>query len=96
MALMPWLVVSSKYTISEFFSIYALALLIPVAGLPHCVVGSSEFLMGVFSSDISFLQYLGSFLVPTTLGNMIGGLGLVTLLNWGQVLGSKKELSSGE
>jgi formate/nitrite transporter FocA (FNT family) len=91
--LMPWLVASSKDTISEFFSIYALALLIPVAGLPHCVVGSSEFLISLFSGDIYVSQYLGGFLMPTTFGNMIGGLGLVTLLNWGQVLGSKKEIS---
>lgn len=92
-ALMPWLVASSKSTISEFFSVYALALLIPAAGLPHCIVGSSEFLMGVFAGEVSFFEYLGRFLVPTTIGNVIGGIGLVTLLNWGQVLGSKKELS---
>jgi formate/nitrite transporter FocA (FNT family) len=91
--LMPWLVASSKSTISEFFSIYVLALLIPAAGLPHCIVGSSEFLMSVFAGDVSVAEYLGGFLLPTTLGNMIGGLGLVTLLNWGQVLGSKKKIS---
>ncbi len=53
-ALMPWVVASSKGTIGEFFSVYALALLIPAAGLPHCIVGSSEFLMSLFSGDISF------------------------------------------
>jgi formate/nitrite transporter FocA (FNT family) len=92
-ALMPWLAASTKDTITEFFSIYALALLIPAAGLPHCIVGSSEFLMSIFSGDISPLQYLGSFLIPTTIGNVVGGIGLVTLLNWGQVLGSKKKTS---
>lgn len=92
--LMPWMVASAKDTVSEFFSIYALALLIPAAGLPHCIVGSSEFLISLFSGDVSVTQYLDGFLIPTTLGNMIGGLGLVTLLNWGQVLGSKKTVSS--
>ncbi len=92
--LMPWLVASSESTIAEFFSIYALALLIPAAGLPHCIVGSSEFLMSLFSGEISASQYLVGFLAPTTLGNVIGGLVLVTLLNWGQVLGSKKKIFS--
>jgi formate/nitrite transporter FocA (FNT family) len=91
--LMPWLVASSEDTISEFFSVYALALLVPAAGLPHCIVGSVEFLMGVFAGEIPPLQFLGAFLLPTTIGNVIGGLFLVTLLNWGQVLGSKKNVS---
>jgi formate/nitrite transporter FocA (FNT family) len=56
-------------------------------------VGSSEFLISVFAGDVSLSEYLGDFLLPATLGNAIGGLVLVTLLNWGQVLGSKKKAS---
>ncbi len=93
---MTWLVASSEDTISEFFSVYALTLLLPAAGLPHCIADSVEFLTSVFSGEISVLEYLGGFLLPATLGNMIGGVGLVTLLNWGQVLGSKKKIGSGE
>lgn len=93
---MPWLVASSKSTISEFFSIYVLALLIPAAGLPHCIADSSEFLMSLFAGEISVTEYLGDFLIPATIGNTIGGIGLVTLLNWGQVLGSKKKVSPNE
>jgi len=94
--LMIWLVASSKDTISVFFSVYALALVLPAAGLPHCIADSIELFTSLFSSDISLLQYLGSFLIPTTLGNTIGGIVLVTLLNWGQVVGSKKELAQDE
>ena len=90
--LMTWLVASSQDTISEFFCVYALALLIPAGGFPHCVADSAEFLMAVFVGQISPPQYLGGFLLPATLGNMIGGIVLVTLLNWGQVLGSKKKI----
>ncbi len=94
--LMIWLVASSEDTISEFFSVYALTLLLPAAGLPHCIADSVEFLTSVFAGEISVLEYLGGFLLPATLGNTIGGIGLVTLLNWGQVLGSKKKIGSGE
>ena len=34
-------------------------------------------------------MYLVDFLVPTTLGNIVGGVVLVTLLNYGQVMGSE-------
>ena len=64
--------------------------------MPHCIPDSVEFLTSVFSGEISVVEYLGGFLLPTTFGNMIGGVGLVTLLNWGQVLGAKKKNGSGE
>lgn len=89
-ALIAWLVASSRDTISQVFFIYVLAFLIPAAGLTHCIAGSSEVLVSVFAGEISFSEYLGEFLLPTTLGNIVGGVVLVTLLNYGQVAGSKK------
>lgn len=46
--------------------------------------------MSVFAGEATFSEYLGLFLLPTTFGNTIGGLLLVTLLNYGQVTGSRK------
>ena len=48
-------------------------------------------MISVFAGEASFLEYLGGFLVPATLGNTIGGVLLVTLLNYGQVAGSDKK-----
>ena len=92
-ALIAWLVAASRDTISQIFFIFSLAFLIPAAGLTHCVAGSSEFLISVFSGKESWAEYLGGFLLPTTLGNIVGGVVLVTLLNYGQVIGSKKKTS---
>lgn len=89
-ALMPWLVAASKDTISQVFFVYVLAFLIPIGGLTHCIAGSSDVLISVFAGEATFSEYLGLFLLPTTLGNTIGGLLLVTLLNYGQVAGSRK------
>jgi formate-nitrite transporter family protein len=86
---MAWLVAASRDTISQVFFIYILAFLIPVGGLTHCIAGSSEVLMSVFAGETTFLDYLGLFLLPTTLGNTVGGLILVTLLNYGLVAGFK-------
>ncbi|MGI8649435.1 MAG: formate/nitrite transporter family protein [Rubrobacter sp.] len=88
-ALIAWLVAASQDTISRIIFIFLLAALIPAAGLTHCIAGSSEFLISVFSGEQPWAEYLGGFLLPTTLGNTVGGVMLVSLLNYGQVLGSK-------
>ncbi|MGB3635810.1 MAG: formate/nitrite transporter family protein [Rubrobacteraceae bacterium] len=90
-ALIAWMVAASRDTISQAFFIYGLAFLIPAAGLPHCVAGSSEALMGVFAGEFTWGEFGWDFLLPTTIGNIIGGVFLVTLLNYGQVVGSKKK-----
>ena len=90
-ALMAWLVAASQDTISQIFFVFSLAFLIPAAGLTHCIAGSSEFLISVFSAKETLSEYLGGFLLPTTLGNIVGGVVLVALLNYGQVIGSRKK-----
>ena len=88
-ALIAWLVAASQDTISQVFFVFSLAFLIPAAGLTHCIAGSSEFLISVFSGEAGWARYLGGFLLPTTLGNIVGGVVLVTLRNYGQVMGSR-------
>lgn len=88
-AIAAWLVAASRDTISRVFFVFSLAALIPAAGLTHCIAGSSEFLMSVFSGEETWGEYLGGFLLPTTLGNTVGGVILVALLNYGQVMGSR-------
>jgi formate-nitrite transporter family protein len=90
-ALIAWMVAASQDTISQVFFTWVLVLLIPAAGLAHCVAGSTEVLISVFSGETSWAEYLGRFLLPATLGNTIGGLVLVTLLNYGQVVGSRRK-----
>ena len=92
-ALMAWMVAASRDTISQAFFIYVLAFLIPAGGLIHCIAGSSEVLISVFAGEVPFMEYLASFLLPATLGNAVGGVFLVALLNYGQVAGSDKKTS---
>lgn len=86
-----WLVAACKDTISQAFSIYVLSSLIPAAGLAHCIAGSTEVLMSVFAGKTPLHRYLFGFLAPSTLGNTIGGVVLVTLLNFGQVVGGLRQ-----
>src|SRR5215217_3082494 len=87
---MSGLVAASQDIVYQIFFVYILAFLIPVGGLTHCIAGSTEVLVGVFAGEATFFEYLGLFLVSTTLGNTIGGLVRVALLNYGQVAGSEK------
>jgi formate-nitrite transporter family protein len=44
-----------------------------------------EVLYGVIAGSVTFGAYLSNFLIPGLLGNIIGGVALVALLNYGQV-----------
>ena len=70
-----WLVAAFQDTISQVrnFFVFSLTFLIPAAGLTHCIAGTSEFLISVFSGEESWAEYLGGFLGPTTFGNIVGG-----------------------
>ncbi len=90
-ALMAWLVAAAQDTIGRAFVIWVTAILIPAGALPHSVAGSAEVLIGVFAGKVLPGEYLWEFLVPVVIGNTLGGVFLVTLLNYGQVVGSDKD-----
>lgn len=72
-ALMVWLVASSTDSFSQAFVVFVLIFLIPAAGLTYCIAGSSEFWTSIFAGEVSLSEYLGGFLIPTTIGNVVGG-----------------------
>lgn len=90
-ALMAWLVAASRDTIGKAFVIWATAIVIPAGGLPHSIAGSSEVLIGVLAGKVLWIDYLTVFLLPAVLGNAIGGVFFVTLLNYAQIIGSRKK-----
>jgi formate/nitrite transporter FocA (FNT family) len=91
-AMVAWLMAASRDTVSQVLFIWLLVFLIPTSGLVHCIAGSAEVLVSVFVGETSWGEYLFEFLIPATLGNAVGGIVLVTLLNYGQVMGSKRKV----
>lgn len=89
-ALMAWLVAASRDTIGKAFVIWATAIVIPAGGLPHSVAGSSEVLIGVLAGKVLWADYVTGFLIPAVVGNTIGGVFFVTLLNYAQIIGSRR------
>ena len=59
--------------------------LIGAAGLAHVIVGSVETSYLVWTGAASVGTYLGHFMLPTLLGNTLGGVALVALVNHMQV-----------
>jgi formate/nitrite transporter FocA (FNT family) len=59
-------------------------------GFRHSIAGAVEAFYRAFSGDASWSAMLGSFLVPAVLGNIVGGVFLVALLNHGQVSAEKR------
>jgi len=57
-----------------------------LAGLTHIIAGSIEVLYLVMIGARSWFAYLGGYMVPTLIGNIIGGVALVSALNHAQVV----------
>ena len=84
-----WLVHAARDTVSRLLLIWLIIYLQVSAELYHCIVGSTEVLYVVWTGHASFLAYLGDFLVPVTLGNTVGGVVFVAILNWAQFSSDK-------
>ena len=83
-ALMAWLIPASART-SEVAIIVALAYVVGLARLPHIIAGSVEVLYTISIGETSWSAYLGHYMLPTLIGNTIGGVALVAWLNHAQV-----------
>jgi formate/nitrite transporter FocA (FNT family) len=78
-ALMVWILPSAGST--RIVIIGLLTWLVAFAKLSHVIAGSTEAAYGVLTGQASFGAYLGAFLLPTFLGNTLGGVALVAMLN---------------
>lgn len=82
-ALMVWLLPAAEN--SRVSVILIVTYIVGAAGLSHIVAGSVEGLYAVVSGAASWPAYLVGFLLPVFIGNSIGGVLLVSLINYGQV-----------
>ena len=90
MGLLAWLVAAARETVSQIVIIWIITTCIGVAHLSHCIVGNIEVSAGLFNGSISFSQYV-NFLLPVTLGNIMGGVFFVGILKYSHTALSGKE-----
>lgn len=82
-ALMVWLMPAAAS--ARFFVIVAVTWLIGAAHFSHVIAGSVETGFAAMQGAIGWQDYLVSFLIPALIGNSIGGVVFVALLNHAQV-----------
>jgi len=84
-ALVAWLVEGAEMSIGQIVLIWLLAYLVGIGGFAHCIATSGEILVAVLGGAVGGWRYL-SWLVAATAGNVAGGVLIVALLNYGQVM----------
>jgi formate/nitrite transporter FocA (FNT family) len=78
-ALMVWLLPSARS--AKIVIIGLLTWLVAFAKLSHIVAGSAEAAYAVLTGQAGFDAYLAKFMIPTLIGNIVGGVALVAMLN---------------
>lgn len=82
-ALMAWLVSGSHSITGSVAIIWTLTFIVGLARFAHCIAGSGEVLSAVLNGNVTGLGYC-RWLGLAASGNIVGGVLLVTLLEYGQ------------
>ena len=82
-ALMVWLLPVAAS--SRVGVIIIITYLVGIAGFPHIIAGASEAFYALLTGAASFDAVLVGFLIPTLLGNTLGGVALVAAISYAQV-----------
>lgn len=86
-AMMVWLLPGAES--ARVSIIIIITYLVGIAGFNHIIAGSTTMFFLVVTNVISWPAYVLHFLIPTLLGNVIGGVSLVAALGHAQVAGGK-------
>ncbi len=84
-----WLDYASQDTTSRLLLIYIAFLAIPLGNLFHVVVSATEAMFLLFRGELALATGAFEFVLPVLLGNTIGGVLLVTVVNYFQAVERK-------
>jgi len=83
-ALVAWVVTASHWTIGQLVMVWLLTFVVGIGKFAHCIASSGEILSSVLAGAVPVMGYF-HWLLPAILGNIIGGIIIVSVLNYGQV-----------
>jgi formate-nitrite transporter family protein len=89
-ALVAWMVSASHWTIGQITVVWLLTFIVGLGHFAHCIAASGEIFAAVFAGNLPFDAYL-RWIAPATAGNIVGGVFIVSLLNWGQVKAGEED-----
>ena len=84
-ALAAWLVSGSHSITGSVAVIWLLTYIVGLGDFAHCIASSCEIFVTVLTHHAPWIAYPQWF-IPAVLGNICGGVGLVTILEYGQVI----------
>lgn len=84
-ALLAWLLASTIETTAQIFMIWVTTAPISAFHFRHSIAGSVEAFYRAVTGSAGWGDMLGNFVVPSLLGNAVGGVLLVALFNYAQV-----------
>ena len=88
-ALAAWLVSGSHSITGSVMIIWMLTFVVGLGNFAHCIAGSGEVLAAVLTGMLPW-QGFPAWFFPAVAGNICGGVGMVTLLEYGQVVSHPK------
>ena len=91
-----WMNFAARDTITRLAVVYLAFLCIPLANLFHVVVSFTEATYLMLTGDLPLLLAMTDFVVPVMLGNTIGGVVLVTIVNYYQTTEERLETARFE
>jgi formate/nitrite transporter FocA (FNT family) len=94
-ALVAWMVTASHWTTGQVMIIWLLTFIVGAGHFSHSIASSAEIVAAIMAGHIHFSNYF-QWLLPATLGNIVGGVFIVSVLNYGQVRSGAAEDSNSE
>jgi formate/nitrite transporter FocA (FNT family) len=91
LALLTWLLAATRATGAQIVLIWLCTAPILAFEFKHSIAGSVEAFYAALTGSAGWGAMLGGFVVPTVLGNALGGVVLVALLNHGQVAAERAD-----
>lgn len=89
-ALVAWMVTASTWTVGQIVVIWLLTYIVGIGHFAHCIATSGEILASVWAGALPVSTYI-KWIIPATLGNITGGVVIVSLLNYGQVAAGQED-----
>jgi formate-nitrite transporter family protein len=90
-ALLSWLLASTENSATQVAFVWFCTAPISALHFRHSIAGAIEAFYRAAAGDATWGRMFGDFVVPAVIGNAIGGVLLVALLNYGQVAADKEE-----
>nr|WP_244531681.1 formate/nitrite transporter family protein [Halogranum amylolyticum] len=91
-----WMNFAASDTVSRLLIVYLAFLVVPLGNLFHVVVSFTEAVYLMLVGDLGLLLAMTDFIVPVLLGNTIGGVVLVTVVNYYQTTEERLETARFE